>query len=259
MKESGYQQTYEMAARKRAEGTCHWLRSLPKFQIWKNQHENSILWLNGGSGCGKTTAMAYLTSILQEEVPITIHRFCGRSVRGDTDDPISACRSLIYQVWTQTKANSTLEQFWTSVERSRKGFEHAEFWRRLLYDVFLVLSKSNRFVVIVLDAIDECDNGETLLNWLIQCTNSVDAPELRLWIKLLVSSRLPDISLEHLLANAHTITLDDNDSIFNNHGDIYRCVERSLFNGMQCGRLKKFDETFVRYVIETISRESQGM
>jgi energy-coupling factor transporter ATP-binding protein EcfA2 len=257
--ENGYQQTYDLAARKRTEGTCEWLRSHSTFQMWKNEQKNSILWLNGGSGCGKTTAMAYLTSILKEEGPITIHRFCGRSGRGDTDDLMSACRSLMYQVWSQSTASSAMDQFWAAVENSRKGFEGAEFWRRLLYDMFLVLSSWNRVVVIVLDAIDECDNGKTLLHWLIQFTNSPRVPELHLRLKLLVSSRLPDVSLEHLLSNAHIITLDRTDSTSNNYGDIYRCLETSLFNGMQCGRLKRFDDTFVRYIVERISRESRGM
>lgn len=251
-----YEEMYLHAFGKLTDGTCQWILNHPDFQSWVALHGREVLWISGGSGCGKTTAMAFLTNYFQRSSEDTrvIHQFCGRSLKIGRDDSILIIRSLIFQLWAQTERDPHCATYWHLAEQaSPKAIKDEQYWKQLFCDSVRLLSELNRREVLVLDAVDECQGGEKLLSWLLDVTRQ---PNIRLMF--VVSSRRPNVSIEHLLENSLSIKMDLSNLQFN-QVDIFRSTREQLWEGVVFGRLDGFSESFIQEIATTITNEAQGM
>jgi ankyrin repeat domain-containing protein 50 len=254
---NAYEDMFLQAYGKPTGGTCQWVIEHPSFQNWFACGNGNVLWINGGSGCGKTTAMAFLTKHLRSsENSRVIHQFCGRSFKATREDPVEIVRSLIFQLWSQTKRELDSEVFWCKVDQELDGITpDAQFWKRVFVNTITHLSALGSKItnILVLDAVDECQDGERLLNWLLDISRGT-----KIHLMLVVSSRRPNVAIEHLLQDTNNIIIDQSNVILN-QSDIFQSAHDQLWEGVVFGRLDGFSKEFIQEIAMRISREAQGM
>ena len=153
---------YQNACRTRHEATGSWLLDDKEFSQWK-MDLNSVLWLYGKAGCGKT--------ILSSTVITEIFRQCSQSRRSslayfffDFNDPEKQqcdrmIRSIIKQLYRQSyHAMVEVESLFFSFQESQKSADLAA----LIITLQAIIEKSENTYVI-LDALDECSDIVNLL------------------------------------------------------------------------------------------------
>jgi Cdc6-like AAA superfamily ATPase len=154
---------YENALEKRHEGTGLWFTGGQAFADWKKQ-PNSILWLHGIPGCGKTvlssTIIEQLNSAITPGRVLLYFYFTFTDTNKQTLTDM--LRSLVNQLYQQLPGTrEPLEQLWESARGGRQQLSKTS-----LRDVLLaMLSKAND-VSIVLDALDESTARSDVLAWL---------------------------------------------------------------------------------------------
>lgn len=236
----------------------------PCFICW-NETKRRTLWISGGSGCGKTIAIAYLISQLTKRDDIQVlYRFSTRSSTGLRDHPADVIRSFLFQLWKKTETDPGMTTFWADIQAQVKNVITMDdkYWKELLAEAAHNFSRLySREIMLVWDAVDECEDGEKLLNWFIEFMGGQDnllrqgSPIPR--VRLLASSRLPNIALEHLL-KGNEITMDDG-QLSKNYSDILHMVHTRLHEGIACGELAACSEEFIKDIATTIAWEAQGM
>jgi serine/threonine protein kinase len=249
---NAYEEIFLQAYRKLTSGTCQWVIEHPEFQDWFASGNGKVLWINGGSGCGKTMAMAFLAKHLRNSENVrVIHQFCRRSLKA-----VEIIRSLILQLWSQSKREPESNIFWRKVDQTLDGITPDErFWKELFVNTITHLSAlySKITNTLVLDAVDECQDGDRLLNWLLDISRGT-----KIHLMLVVSSRRPNVAFEHLLQDTNNIIMDQS-SIMLNQADIFQSAHDQLWEGVVFGRLDGFSKDFIWDIAMRISREAQGM
>jgi hypothetical protein len=157
---------YNKAIQQRQEGTGLWFLQSDVYAYWKKQR-NSILWLHGIPGCGKTI----LSSTIIEDLttlpsPAVLYFFFDFSdFHKQTLD--NMIRSLINQLYH--KHDNT----WRFVDSLYSSCEdgHRQPRSESLCQIFLKMIDSLEQIYIVLDALDECrtrigSHNEGLLSWM---------------------------------------------------------------------------------------------
>lgn len=147
-------------------GTCQWVVQHPEFSKWQNDNKNSLLWLHGIQGSGKSC----LTSTAIDEIMKTsetsdmhalAYFYCSRSTaepQRANPQSILACiaRQLSRQSQTQPIAPPTLALYnkLHSMDGSR-GIPSITDLSCLIRELTEVYDRS----MIVVDALDECDQN----------------------------------------------------------------------------------------------------
>ncbi|KAF5722066.1 ankyrin repeat [Fusarium mundagurra] len=143
--------------------TGKWFMKSDKFITWRKQ-DNSLLWLKGAAGCGKTclSSMA-IDNLSQTGARVLYFYFDSRNKTQTSTD--SMIRSLIYQIHKlygdEADDNALYEQFENGARKPSTNELSSHFKR---------VADKARELWMVFDAIDECEDrlGDTpgLLNWL---------------------------------------------------------------------------------------------
>ncbi|TGJ72003.1 hypothetical protein EYR41_003922 [Orbilia oligospora] len=143
-------------------GTLQWLASNNQYSAWASATKASLLWVTGPPGCGKTILSSYVSEILSGEAmgsSIACHFFCDARIK-ERQDPIIMLRSIIYQIVIRRRRLLRLVR----KARSLKGpqiFQQLSGLWELLLD--LLKTEKQKQIIIVIDAIDECDELTQLM------------------------------------------------------------------------------------------------
>ncbi|KAF7983531.1 hypothetical protein HWV62_21088 [Athelia sp. TMB] len=181
---------YKTAREKHQEGTGSWLIEGSAFKEWKDCPD-SILWLRGGPGCGKTI----LCSSAIEEVKTSCRRkpsvgyayffFDGTSAQSKLASFESLIRSCIIQL--SRRFDGIPPALVELYEDEDNG--HSQPALSSLENTLLRILQSFGTAYIVIDALDECEERLKLLKWVQSVTFQTSG-----LLHLMVTSRPePDI------------------------------------------------------------------
>ncbi|KAH8587984.1 ankyrin repeat-containing domain protein [Bisporella sp. PMI_857] len=182
---------YDTASQRRQEGSGSWFLREEVFAKWKTLR-NSVLWLNGIPGCGKTILSSTIIRELKGTLscqPLLYFYFDFNDIGKQTLE--SMIRSLICQLYCEYEdIQKQLDLLFSSCKNG-----HERPTRESLCKVILQMIGQVKEVWIVLDALDECTSRkggptEGLLSWI----RDLPDPEQRN-VHLLVTSR-PDQDIE---------------------------------------------------------------
>lgn len=155
------------ASESRHPGTCTWILDRPEFQAWLNSDPNDavarLLWLTGVPGAGKTVLSSFVINKCSEvtgkkTTPAILHFFF-KSTDKDKNSVVAVTRSLLYQLYILFPANLSTDIISL---RDNSGKERA-LSEQGLWDLFVKHTKDLASLIIVLDALDECDGVDVLL------------------------------------------------------------------------------------------------
>lgn len=181
---------HNTACAKKHPGTGIWLVKGPQFSKWLTE-ENSIMWLNGFAGSGKSvlcsTAIQYTLRHRRSDPGIGIAFFYFTFNDKSKQDESAMLRALLLQL------SSQLQDGHTGLTGLRDSYSPGIPPSPVLLDHLRRLIERFHDVYIVLDALDESPpNGprkqvldalETIRNWDVQCLHlfvtSRDEPEVR--------------------------------------------------------------------------------
>lgn len=172
-----------------------WILRNPQYCRWQNGDDVRLLWIRGGAGKGKTMmSIGLVEQFSLDDSSIITYFFCQ-----ETDYQLNSMegiiKGLIRQLIRQRK--ELIEFLQCRWDPAGASFtENMSSWRRL-WDVLLEMINHCRRqrVYVVVDAIDECQNGEMgeFLKLLVR--TGLDNPNVR-W--LLTSRPLDDADRELL-------------------------------------------------------------
>lgn len=186
----------------RCEGTCQWILDEDKYQAWAlPQSSETVLWLNGDPGTGKSMLAASVIHHISTDHkfghPTLVYFFVdGRPNDPDRTHCTAILRSFIYQLYSSPNIpnNCIIEKVYqtSGQERSASRFD-------FLWDIFSALLSLSGNTFIVLDGLDETRDSdiETFISNLLNLISGLDGK-----IKLFVASR--STSEPHLRELLHT-------------------------------------------------------
>ena len=154
-------------------GTCTWILNRPEFDTWRNTGPDDavtrFLWLTGVPGAGKTVLSSFvINEISNESKSSRILHFFFKQTDNDKNSVLAVTRSLLYQLYSLFPANLSTEII---ALRDNSGKERA-LSEQGLWDLFVKHTKELTNIIIVLDALDECNGVDVLLrrlSSLLQC------------------------------------------------------------------------------------------
>lgn len=172
---------YNAAGVKRQKETGIWLLQDPTFIIWKSAN-NSFLWIHGKPGCGKSVLSFTIISHLMDSSPgdALVAYFYFDFQRQEQQTVEGFLRSLIRQIASRGSGlHKSLRGVYESCSHGR-----TKPTTQNLVTVLHTLLQASRTVDIVIDAADECNERQNLLQLL---------EEMNKWningLHLLVTSR----------------------------------------------------------------------
>jgi Cdc6-like AAA superfamily ATPase len=163
---------YNKALQQRQKGTGTWLLQSEEFTQW-NTRQNSLLWLYGIPGCGKTilssTAIQHLDTCSSQ--PLLYFYFDFNDTRKQNLEDMVA--SLVSQLYTKSeRAQKSLDALFTSCASGRSKRSCQSLCKALTQ----MIEQAGE-VWVVLDALDECrtragSETQGLLKWIAAFLNS---------------------------------------------------------------------------------------
>ncbi|KAI6632493.1 hypothetical protein MCOR08_005467 [Pyricularia oryzae] len=148
--------------------TCEWLFESPEFQRWQDPRcratHNGVLWIKGKPGAGKSTLMKHAFRRFQRDLfrhhTIVAHFF---NARGDRLEKtaLGLLRSMVYQL---LRSDNALYDRFVHVFREKQIHCHNTQleWRlsELQQFVHSTVQQTPRPILLLIDALDECDDDE---------------------------------------------------------------------------------------------------
>ena len=230
----------------RVHGTGQWLLDHPKFRIWRDDiASNNVLWCHGIPGSGKSVLASLVIDQLQED--FTGHDYATvfayfdyRDQDRQSSDSMTA--SLLQQI------SATKSELPESILNLHKKFESKDVKPQLqdLLKVFSLVSQDFDRVFVVIDALDECDEGKhrqaviEILNKLGEQAN----------IRLFITSRPHPQDIRMALNFASQITIEAQDS------DLRKYLSHEFQNSHSA---ELFDESFKVEIMDKITNRANKM
>ncbi|TGO50223.1 hypothetical protein BCON_0188g00030 [Botryotinia convoluta] len=205
-----------------APGSGKWLLENQEFRSWLSSDHNSVLWIQGNPGSGKSTLASnfikdFKNHSLKDRPAILLYHFFHHE-SPDTSAR-NLLRSLIFQI--MSKNLSPLSDLISLLDQKRNCYHKVEEPRNswgewisqaVLTEEFLgtcleAIAKAHQLYIII-DALDECPNGEiSSVMSLLYFLNSV---ALKNSIKLFITCR-PGLMYEEAFSHLpyHRIVLED--------------------------------------------------
>ncbi|KAI6348153.1 hypothetical protein MCOR25_010838, partial [Pyricularia grisea] len=150
-------------------GTCNWLFGTREFQQWQNNDDRGVhygvLWIKRKPGAGKSTLMKHALGRYQNDLfrnhLIVAHFF---NARGGTLErtTLGLLRSIVYQL---LRNDSALYDRFIPIFRERQRLCHTTEWQWRLSELqdfvrSIVQQPQSRPILLLVDALDECDDVE---------------------------------------------------------------------------------------------------
>ncbi|KAK4118030.1 ankyrin [Parathielavia appendiculata] len=259
-----YLQHHEQAKEGMLEGTGQWLLSDPVFLRWKGESASSILWLHGIPGSGKSKLVsavvedalrAYLDNRGPQSPP-PAYFYCSRNpAEPGRSDPKEILASIARQLSCVGPGLPLLPP--TVAEhrkREREAFANKSLRLQESRDLILQLAKHYPVVIIVIDALDEC-NPATRRQFLIAMESIVrDCSSL---VKIFVSSR-DDQDIVYKLQDYPNLELSSD----KNRDDIAKFVESETNSMIESGTMLRYStskEELRQKIIKEVTSGAHGM
>ncbi|RPA85840.1 hypothetical protein BJ508DRAFT_168366 [Ascobolus immersus RN42] len=173
---------------KRTKDTCTWILDREEFKVW-NGSSSGLLWAHGKAGCGKSVLAAFLIDyfgVQRKEAktskqPQTFHlgyAFCNNR-HADFQDSLTIMKILVWQIiqrkdlhplqkWEILEAwKTTSDTKAFGISRIADKSKSEPLTALVLQRLFKTLISRYESVMLVVDGMDECQNGSNeLLRWL---------------------------------------------------------------------------------------------
>jgi hypothetical protein len=135
-------------------GTCGWFLNHPKFQEWKgNDHEN-LLWLSADHGCRKSVlSKTLIDDVLPRDTSATICYFFFKDNQEQNSVATAICAPLHQVFCAKTDLSKKHAQQAIVEEKERLKSNLESLWKALMS---VALDPSSGDVICVMDALDEC-------------------------------------------------------------------------------------------------------
>ncbi|CUA74504.1 putative WD repeat-containing protein alr3466 [Nostoc sp, PCC 7120] [Rhizoctonia solani] len=173
----------------------------------RNQDAGQVCWMNGMAGTGKTTIAYSVCAALEESSALGASFFCSRTIQ-ECRQVKNIIPTIAYQL-----ARASMP-FRSALVRTLESTPDAPTlalnvqYRKLIAEPLLEVEESlEQGFIVVIDALDECENEESLG----QVLDLLVLSELNLSIRFLVSSR-PEREIHARLAINARLVLHDLDS-----------------------------------------------
>ena len=202
-------------------GSCEWIRSDESFKSWMgdNKSKSRVLWLQGVPGAGKSVLASYLIRHL-EEVGVLRQFFFFKHGEQTKRSIHTFLRSLAYQIASEVPEYRTLLSKMAGDVNTLEKAEARSLWQKLFKTGLLTLRLSQPLYWVV-DALDECDTPQQLINMLSDITTSQTSIRI-----LLVSRRTQALAL-NLQRIAERLNVDVS-SVDNPASDLRQYVAKEM-------------------------------
>lgn len=240
---------YNMALRKRESTTGEWFVLSSDFTAW--QHEPaSVLWLHGGAGCGKTVLSSTIITATKlaaekEGASAVLYYFF------DFNDPAkqqsySLLVSLVQQLALRdSQAQLVLEHLYDALE----GLHKPTHDRLLSTFQEMIRSSTLNHVYLIIDALDECDEVEMLMDHILNRIVGWRLPQIHL---LTTSRKHREIQARFDALSVHPLPIE-NDVV---DGDIRTFVTNQILRDHWWD---KWNDNVRQEVTETLVQKANGM
>lgn len=242
------QSNYEMSLHLRHPGTGLWLQRLPEFEHWISM-PNSMLWLKGIPGAGKTVlAGAIIEETLNRSTETIPSAFFFCDYKNDTThSPATILRALVYQLAIQKEeAYTILEQHYQS-HNPQCGLP-MEPSVESLSTVLQQMAKLYDHVYLTVDGIDECGKyTEEVLETLTMSSQATDNISMALLSRDEddIRDRLEDVSVSIQIAARKE--------------DVSEYVRAQLGDRIRRRKLRLDDPDLKEEILERLVEGSKGM
>jgi hypothetical protein len=240
---------HEAALKIHQAGTNDWFLSCKEFNNWR-EAKNSVLWLSGFPGSGKTVLMSTVINFLQQcgnqKVSACVAYFYCDFRSPDTRDPLNLVGSLIAQICSQLgffpkNLEDAFERSQTSTpSRSRQTD------LRTFSEVLMLLTSQHR-VAILVDALDECERRQDILK-LFWCLGKRGGP-----LNVLLGSR-DEADIRETLSDFPRMRLEAVSDYLDHDIDCY--IDYRLDHDQAFRWLKP---SFRQTIRESLSAQAKGM
>ncbi|KAJ5750845.1 hypothetical protein N7533_007873 [Penicillium manginii] len=188
------------------EKTCEWMMRHPEYLKWTSHVELPIhggfFWIKGKPGAGKSTMMKYLLSKTERMLGDTVilsfffyaqGTFLERSI-------IGMYRSLLHQLLLSERiSENSMKRFWKLAKSLGSPKDEIEWTKRDVKGLLSLTIKSLKGcqIVILIDAVDECDQKEVedMISFFQELGKSAIEHAVNMRV-CLASRHYPRISLE---------------------------------------------------------------
>ncbi|KAJ4223297.1 hypothetical protein NW759_005932 [Fusarium solani] len=183
-------------------GTSEWLQNGQDFQEW-SKDRNSILWLTGPPGSGKTIMMSHIIESMTYHTPDDeyepVYAFVYCNFRNpDTQDLVNIMGAILGQICTQMRHFP--QELQSSFQKSTEQGWGQPPTVEMISKVIKVLSTKRRAYLFI-DGIDEVEDPKTLAEILVSLPDSSSR------INVLVSSR-NDVAIQRALSDVRRVSLE---------------------------------------------------
>lgn len=248
---------HQLARDKHEETTGSWLIDSPELNKWRAS-KNSLLWLNGGAGSGK--------SILCSTVIEHIKEFCSNDPDSVvtywyltfTDSEKQKVSNFLTSIIANMLSNSRVTPiaFATAYERANNGLEKAGIANLMLMLKSVIAGFDDVFIIV--DALDECPNGdqerskffgilEDMLSW------NFDQ------LHVLITSRR-EIDIQESFETISTTTEEGEAQIINIQGShIQHDIQKFLKHSLEGRRFRFWKPELKEDVKKYLTSKADGM
>lgn len=158
---------FNAAGEKRQQGTGIWLLQNPSFMRWMSAN-NSFLWIHGKPGCGKSVlSFTIINHLMRSSYGNSLVAYFYFDFQRQEQQTVEGfLRSLIKQIASR---GSGIHESLRDVYRSCSNGQTKPTTQSLVTILYKLL-KASRPVDIVIDAVDECNERQNLLQLLEEIT-----------------------------------------------------------------------------------------
>lgn len=258
--------------RRKYPNTCDWIKKSDAVYDWMNADapDQSILWINGSVGAGKSTLASYLIDQCIEGTSVgvpfkTIYFYCHASV-AQSSTFLDICRGLLHQQLMQIREIEEFKHLIAYCFDKKSGSGQQQLNNddaaRSLLDLFFDIIPCQ---YIIIDGLDECSKPDmklslSLLNSVVARQDGRQANAKAGSLRLLIVSRdTPEIrrhlSADAITANTNIVKIEVRD----NEDAILKYVDRRMteFHSNIC--LSKEELEQIRDNICNRAKGAQGM
>ncbi|PLB49766.1 WD40 repeat-like protein [Aspergillus steynii IBT 23096] len=161
-------------------GECNrWIVQSSELDMWRTSNEPRLLWMKGGPGKGKTMATISLVDLYTRQTSPEesfCYFFCQNKIP-HLNNASSVLRALVWKLlWTHRRLVKYVpDEYRSKRDHGKEIFESPNAFAILTTMLAAILTdRELEKVLVVIDAVDECENGMVdLLEWILeQSSNS---------------------------------------------------------------------------------------
>ena len=232
--------------------TCEWIHNKENFKLWLSCQEHSrasLLWLHATPGTGKTVLSSYIINHLlsQDDFKDTRHGqevfyFFFNNADNDKSTPLAAIRALVHQLLQSVQVQKRIKLIQELESIKRRSGQSRSMNFRPLWGYFTTHCTQLIRPIIVLDALDECEQVNVLISELCALAKYGS-------IRILVTSRR-EAEIIRSLEDTRNVAMDPEDV----QNDIQAYLEYQL------SQSSKLSHVLVRSrILRILSMRSKGM